>query len=212
MTRLLQLLLVLEDTTTTGSGEENSSTEKLTEALRNIVKSPAFYAVIGGLVLLIIVVYLLRRIIKPRSGEVKVIIRGGKIYKLIDENSNKYFMVPFKDGLSAIISLNEREFDSNKLFINNGPDALYKINYTLKYKVNDVVKYYPYRENFQNVIVNQINDELRQYADNGHVLDIIKDYRDHSQDLVALLNKLTNNYGVEIIEFKINYIEPLGKK
>ena len=107
---MMRLLTVLADEE---ANNTSSSTEKLTEALKNMVKSPVFYAVIGGLVLLIIVVYLLRRIIKPRSGEVKVIVRNGKIHKLIDEKSPKYFMVPFKDGLSAVITLNEKEFTSD---------------------------------------------------------------------------------------------------
>ena len=211
MSKLLQSLIVLEETETTGESG-SGSTEKITEALKGMVKSPVFYIVIGVLVLLIIVAYLLRRIVKPRNGEVKVIVRSGKIHKLIDEQSNKYFMVPFKDSLGASISLGERSFNSDQLFINNGPDALYQINYILKYKVNNVEAFFPYRDNFQNIIVNQINDNLREYADKGHVLDIIKDYREHSKELVSLLNKLTNVYGVETLEFKVNFIQPLGRK
>ena len=204
-----RLLTVLEEAE---ANNTSSSTEKLTEALKNMVKSPVFYAVIGGLVLLIIVVYLLRRIVKPSSNAVKVVVRSGKIHKLIDEKSSNYFMVPFKDGLGAVITLSEKEFGSDKLFINNGPDALYQINYTLKYKVSDVEKFFKHRDNFQNIIVKQINDELREYADNGHVLEIVQDYREHSKELLSLLNKLTLEYGVESTEFKINYIQPLGKK
>ena len=202
------LQLVLED----ANNSEQSSTEKLTETLKNMVKSPVFYIVIGCIILLIIVVYLLRRIVKPSSNVVKVVVCGGKIHKLVDEKSKDYFMVPFKDSLAASISLNEREFNSDKLFINNGPDALYQINYSLRYKVVDVEKFFKYRDNFQNVIVNQINEELRNYSDKGHVQEIIKDYREHSKDLLNLLNESTSEYGVETIEFKVNYIQPLGKK
>ena len=128
--------------TSTGTGSDTSgdsssssgSTEKITEFLKNMVKSPWFYVVIGAIVLLIIAVYLLRRIVKPAGNIAKVVVRGGKIFKLVDENSPKYFMVPFKDSLGAVIGLDEKEFSSDKLYINNGPDALYKINYTLKYK------------------------------------------------------------------------------
>ena len=205
MGRLFNLLTVLEET-------NDDKGQDIAKALKDMVKHPAFYIVIGALVLLIIVVYLLRRIIKPRSGEVKVVVRSGQIHKLIDEKSPKYFMVPFKDGLGAVITLNEKEFGSDKLFINNGPDALYQINYTLKYKVSDVEKFFKHRDNFQNIIVKQINDSLRDYADKGHVLEIIQDYREHDKDLLKLLNGITNSYGVEATVFKINYIQPLGKK
>ena len=213
MNKLAQALIILEDTQTTGESSSSSgSTEKLTESLKGIVKSPVFYAVIGGLVLLIILVYLLRRFVKPSNNTVKVIVRHGQIYKLLDEKSDKYFMVPFTDSLGAVISLGEREFASDKLFINNGPDALYQINYALRYKVSNVETFFKYRDSFQNVIVNQINDELRDYADKGHVLEIIKDYREHSKELVKLLNGLVERYGVEVTAFKVNFIQPLGRK
>ena len=203
------LFLVLSGTNESSGG---SSTEKITEFFKQMVKSPIFYIVIGAIVLLIIAIYILRRFVKPQSNVVKVVVRKGNIYKLIDEQSNKYFMVPFTDSLGAIVSLGDRELSSDKLFINNGPDALYKINYTLGYKVVDVEKFYNYKDNFQNEIVNKLNDGLREYSDNGHVNEIIKEYRNHSKDLVSLINTLTEECGVEALSFKVNFIEPLGKK
>ena len=208
----LVLTLIDESSETTSENAGSGTTEKLTEALKNLVKSPVFYIVIGVLVLLIIAVYILRRFVKPSHNEVKVIVRGGKIHKLIDEHSSKYFMVPFKDTLGGSISLNERELNSDKLFINNGPDALYRINYTLTYKVADVQKFYSYRDSFQNEIVIKINDKLREYADEGHALEIVKDYRDNLSKLLSLINEVAETYGVEATSLKVNFIEPLGKK
>ena len=202
------LLLVLADS----GSQEPSTTEKITEALKNMVKSPIFYIVIGAIVLLIITIYLLRRIVKPSTGVVKIVVRHGSIYKIIDEKSQNYFMVPFTDGLGAIVSLGNRELSSDKLFINNGPDALYKINYTLTYKVIDIEKFYKYKDSFQNDIAVKLNDGLREYADNDHVNELIKDYRSHSKDLVDVINNLVEDYGVEASQFKVNFIEPLGKK
>ena len=177
-----------------------------------MVKSPIFYGVIGGLIGLIILVYLLRRFVKPIPNQVKVVVRNNQIHKLVDEQSKTYYMVPFRDRLGAVISLDEKEFSSDKLFINNGPDSLYKINYTLSYKVTSVETFFKYLDGFQNVVLTKINDELRNYADNGHVLEIIKDYREHNKELLAELNKIVSEYGVEVTSFKINFIEPLGKK
>ena len=205
------LFLILSNTDASESSG-SGTTERITEFFKQMVKSPIFYIVIGAIALLIIALYLLRRIVKPSSNLVKVVVRKGNIYKLIDEKSDKYFMVPFTDSLGAIVSLGERYFDSDKLFINNGPDALYKINYTLGYKVVNVEKFYNHKDNFQNEIINELNDGLREYADNGHVNEIIKDYRNHSKDLVALINTLTEECGVEALSFKVNFIEPLGKK
>ena len=80
-----------------------SSTDKLKQSLQNLVKSPVFYIVIGAIVLLIIAVYLLRRIVKPEPNQVKVVLRKGKIQKLVDEKSSSYYLVPFVDTLGAVI-------------------------------------------------------------------------------------------------------------
>ena len=59
---------------------------------------------------------------------------------------------------------------------------------------------------------NFINDNLREYADKGHVNEIIKDYREHNAKILELINNLVVEQGVEVTLFKINFIEPLGKK
>lgn len=207
------LFLILSNTgSSTEPASGSGSTEKITEALKNMVKSPIFYIVIGAIVLLIIAIYLLRRIVKPSAGVVKVVVRHGNIYKIIDEKSQNYFMVPFTDSLGAIVSLGDRELSSDKLFINNGPDALYMINYTLTYKIVGIEKFFKYRDTFQNDIAVKLNDGLREYSDNGHVNELIKDYRSHSNDLVSVINGFVEEFGVEASQFKINFIEPLGKK
>ena len=172
----------------TSSGGDSNNTDKFTDTMKNMVKSPVFYIVIGAIVLLIILVYLLKRFVTPSKDVAKIVVRHGSIYKIIDENSQKYYMVPFKDGLVASISLSEREMISDKLFINNGPDALYKINYTLSYQVSDVAKYFPVRDNFQNLVVVKINDSLREYADEGNALHIVKDYREYTKDILKIID------------------------
>ena len=213
---MYNLLPFLADSSVTSEATSESgtasSTEKLTESLKNIVKSPIFYIVLGAIVLLIIVIYLLRRIIGPQANAVKVIVRRGKIVKLIDENSKKHFLVPFVESIGAVIPLNEQEFSSDKLYINDGPDALYKVNYTLRYKVVDVNKFYENMNSFNNSVVTKINDDLREYADQGHASDIVKDYRERNDKLIELLNKAVESYGVQATAFKINFIEPLGNK
>ena len=206
-----KLFLILSGTSSeSGSGE--SSTSKLTESLKNMVKSPIFYIVIGAIVLLIVAVYLLRRIVKPRNNTSIIVVRGGQIHKVINENDDKYFLVPFTDRVGAVISLGEKEFSSDKLFINNGPDALYKINYTLKYKVKDPKEFYKYNDNIGNLISQKLNDDLREYADKGNALVLVKDYREHASEILSLINKALEEYSIEALSFKINLIEPLGRK
>ena len=205
----LFLLSVLKSNETTSG--ESSSTEKLTESLRNMVNHPVFYIVIGGIVLLIIVIYFLRRFIKAKPNAVTVVIRNGKIHKLLDENNPKYFLVPFKDRVGSIISLNERELHSDELYINDGPDHLYKVNYTLKYKVTNPEKFYQFVDNFQKLMITSINDTFREFADNGNASMLVKDYRNHNGEIIKLFNKAVNQYFVEVNEFKFNLIQPLGK-
>ena len=209
----MNLFLLFSSVDTVGESNNGGGTaDKMGETLKNMVKSPIFYAVIGGLILLIIVVYLLRRIVKPRANAVTVIVRKGSIQKLIDEKSSKYFLVPFVDRVGAVISLGEKELSSDKLFINNGPDALYQINYTLKYKVVDPKEFFKYNDNIGNLIINKLNDDLREFADAGNALVLVKEYRDNASKILELINKAIESYSVEALSFKINLIQPLGRK
>ena len=212
MNSLLATLLVLAEETSTGdSSSTDSSTEKLKEALLAMVKSPIFYIVVGLIILAIIAIYIIRRFVKASPNMVKVVIRGGKIYKLIDENEPKYFLVPFKDSIGASISLSTKSFSSTKLFINNGPDYLYQFNYTLEYKVVDPKVFYKYVDSIQSTVEARINDDLRTFADNGNTDMLINNYRSSEKDILACINASVNEYGIEATGFKVSYIQPLGK-
>lgn len=208
------LLLITRSSTGSGtdSGSGSGSTEKITEGLKNMVKSPWFYVVIGLIVLLIVGVYILRRFIKARPNCKTIVIRKGEIHKIVDENNPKYFLVPFVDRVGAIVSLDERELSSDKLFINNGPDYLYQINFTLKYRVVNAEEYFKCGENVQEQLLNSINEHLREFADNGNALVLVKDYRTNNEKIIALINEAAKPYSVEVSSFKVNLIQPLGGK
>ena len=190
------------------SGEGSSSSM---DSLKKIFTSPILYAVLGGLILLIIVFYLIRRMVHATPNATTIIVRGNKIQKVVDENNPKYYLVPFRDRVGAIITNDDKELSSDKLFINNGPDALYKINYTLKYKVVDPVAFYPYLNNIQDLLVTKLNDELRYYADQGNALVLVKDYRENASTILDVINKAIAEYHIEASQFKINLIEPMGR-
>ena len=201
-----------ESISSSGSGSSSSSSSGGSlESLKQIFTNPILYIVVGALILLLIAFYLIRRIVKATPNATTIIVRGRKVYKVLDENNPKYFMVPFRDSVGAVITSSEKEFASDKLFINNGPDALYKINYRLKYKVLDPVKFYPYLESLPNALPSKLNDELRLYADNGNALTLVKDYREKSAEILKVINKAVEEFQIEVTEFKINLIEPLGR-
>lgn len=60
----------------------------------------------------------------------------------------------------------------------SGLDALYKINYTLKYKITNPKEFYKFINNINNLLPTKLNDELRLYADQGNALVLVKDYRE----------------------------------
>ena len=203
----MNLLLILSSASSEGSGSGSSGSM---ESIKKIFTNPILYIVLGALVLLIIAFYLFKRFVKATPNATTIIVRKGKIQKILDENNPKYFMVPFLDSVGAVIVHNEKEFSSDKLFINNGPDALYKINYTLKYKILDPVKFYPYIDKVQNLLPTKLNDELRLYADNGNAMVLIKDYRSKANEILEVINKAVAEYQIEVVDFKINLIEPMG--
>ena len=198
-------------TSATNSSSSQGSGSGTMASLKKLFTNPILYIVLGCIVLLIIVVYLIRRFVKARPNATTIIVRHGKIYKVLDKDNPKYFRVPFIDSIGAIITDDEKSFSSDKLFINNGPDALYKINYTLKYKVTDPKEFFKYLNNIQNILPVKLNDELRLYADQGNALVLVKDYRENASIILEVINKAVKEYFIEVTEFKINIIEPMGK-
>ena len=170
-----------------------------------------FYIVIGAFVALIIVVYLLRRFVRANPGQVVVVVRKGKIRKLIGENDKTYYRVPFADTVGAVITLNGNEFTSDKLFVNNGPDHLYKFNYTFVYNVINPELFFKNLDGVLEKIEKQINESLRLFVDGGNASILINDYRSKEKTLIDVINESVNQFGIETVSFKVNYVEPLGK-
>ena len=215
---LLKLSLIFADATSSGSaegnngGSSNGTSESTMESLKKIFQSPVLYIVLGCLVALILVVYLIRRVVRATPNATTIIVRKGQIHKIVDEANPKYFLVPFTDSVGAVITAGEKEFSSDKLFINNGPDALYKIHYTLRYKVVDPKAFYPFLNRIDSLITERLNDDLRLYADQGNALVLIKNYREQASVILSVINKALAEYQIEATSFKINIIEPLGSK
>lgn len=195
----------------TANESTSNSTDKLSNTMKGMIKSPIFYAVIGGLVLLIILVYLLKRFVKARPNTKTIVVRKGQIYKIIDESNPSYYLRPFMDRIGAVVSLNDRTLTSDKLFINNGPDHLYQINFSLIYKVIDAEEYFKAGDNIEHKMLGSINDTLREYADKGNALVLVKDYREHTKEILDLINNAIAEYSLEASSYKVNLIQPLGR-
>ena len=204
----LYSLMFLNDTTSTTTIDDTTSA---TESLKKIFISPTLYIVLGSIVLFFVLIYMIRRFVKAKPNTVIVIVKKGEIYKLLDENSPRCFIVPFVQKIGGTITLNEQELSTDELYINNGPDALYKINYTLKYRVTNPKGFYKYSENIQSLMIKKLNDDLREYADKGNALILVKDYRQHTEEILKVINDAVNEYCIESLSFKINRIEPLGR-
>ena len=207
----MNYLHVLTSTSQAATDETNESSGTM-ERLLEIFKNPVVYLGVGAVVALILVVYLLRRFVRANPGHVVVVVRKGKIRKLIGENDKTYYRVPFMDSVGAVIQLNGNEFTSDKLFVNNGPDHLYKFNYTFAYDVVNPELFYKNIEGIQEKIENQINDSLRLFVDNGNASKLINDYRSEEKTILGVINAAVEQFGVEAASFKVNFIEPFGGK
>ena len=181
------------------------------ERLLAIFKSPVFYIVVGAFIALIIFIYLLRRFTRASSDSVVVITRKGKIRKILKENDGVYYRVPFVDSIGAVILLTDKTFTSERLFINDGPNHLYRYKYTFVYKVINPETCFNHLGNIQETIEIRINDSLRLFADNGNAQTLICNYRSSENEILKVINDAINDLGIEASGFKVDYIEPMGK-
>lgn len=182
------------------------------EKLKELFTKPVLYIVVGGIVLLILIIWLLRKIVKARPGVTKVIIRNDKPYKFVNEKCPRYFMTPFKDKLGAFIPEGDQFFNSDQLFINDGPDKLYKISFRITFKVVDPSKYYYFVNGIEARLLEKLNESLRLYSEENGAELVIKNYRKNESKIVEIINKAVEEISIKVSEFKVKSIEPLGKK
>ena len=209
------LFSVLTSTSNSENTSEASGSERLSQALKVLISNPIFYVIIVAIVLLIILVYLFKRIVKAKPNSKIIIVRKGQIFRIVDDANPRYFLAPFVDSVGAIVSLGERTMTSDRLFINNGPDFLYQINFTLVYEVVNAEEYYKEYNNvggnFEQKMIICINDHFREYADKGNALVLVKDYHNHIDEILDLFNEAISPLSVRALSFKINFIQPIGK-
>lgn len=199
-------------TSTSSSEATNSNGLGSMDSLKQLFSNPVLYIVVGVLVALLIVIYFIKRFVKAKPNTSTIIIRKGRVRAILDEKNQTYFLVPFIDSIGAIVSNEEKEFSSDKLFINNGPDSLYKISYTLKYKITNLEGFYQFINTIDNLLPTKLNDELRFYADKGNALVLIKEYRDNIDVIINVINQAVKPFSIEVTDFKINIIEPIGQR
>lgn len=63
----------------------------------------------------------------------------------------------------------------------------------------------------QNLLLVTLNDELRLSADQGNALILVKDYRETADKILEVINKAVSEFSIEVTEFKINIVEPIGR-
>ena len=203
--------LLFLTSTSQPSTSQTSESGGTMERLLEIFKNPIFYIIVGAFAALIIIVYFLRRFVRANPGQVVIVTRRGKVRKILNENDKIYYRAPFVDAVGAIISLSGNEFTSDKLFVNNGPDHLYRFNYTLLYNVTNPELFYKNFDGIQEKIEKQINDSLRFYVDQGNASKLINDYRSEEKNILSVINESINQFGAVVASFKVNYIEPIGR-
>jgi len=198
--------LFLADTST-------SNASSGTEELKKIFTQPAVYIVLGVIVLLILVFVIARRFIKAQPGTEVLVLRDGKVHKVItDKESKRYFLKFFKDKVGATVNVTEQSYNTDKVLINDGPDALYKLHLVIKYQVTDSTTFYPMVNKFNDYFAESLNDDLRVFAQNNGAALIVKDFDTNKEKIISYLNNLYKEIAVEINDIKIKAIEPLGRR
>ncbi len=189
-----------------------SSSDAALESLKEVFKNPIFYIVIGSCFALGLLFYFVRRNVRAKENCVIVIVRGGKVYKLVDRNNPCYYLVPFRDRVGAVLILDRRELSSDELYVNDGPDVLYQISYSLSYRINDPGVFYGCMNSLDKKMVVCINEAVQEFASIGNASIIVKNYRQNTERILTLLNDAVKDLGVLVESFKIVYILPLGKR
>lgn len=205
---MYKLLPLLTNASTEAANNEQEGADSL-EKIMEIFKNPIFYVVIGVIVILIILFYFARRFIKVASNTA-IIVKKGDTTKVLLENNKRYFLKPFVEKIVVTIPLYEQEVESDQLFINDGPDKLYKLTYKMLFKITDAKNFFPLYDNFKKIFEDTINEQLRALTEEKNASFIIKEFTKNKDEIVNFLNGVFNENAIEILDMKIKAIEPIG--
>lgn len=140
------------------------------------------------------------------TGEVKIIERLGKYHKTLEPGF--HITIPFIDMVRRTVSTKQSIIDvppNNVITKDNVPAS---IDAVIFYKVIDPYKAVYNIENFKQAIATSGITNLRNLVGNMCLDDLLSKREEMNARLLAIIDKITDDYGIKIVSVEIKDIQP----
>jgi len=108
--------------------------------------------------------------------------------------------------------MENNNFSSDQLKVNDGPDKLYQISFSFTYDVVDIEKFFAAKStNLDNHFITKVNEVMRQFVYDGNADTLLRKYLDEGEKLRDIVNDALGSFGIQVKSFNVNTIQLLNK-
>ncbi len=162
--------------------------------------------IILGVILLLILIVVISSIKVVNTGHLYVVERFGQFHRVLEPGL--HFIVPFVDFVRRKISTKQQILDVEPQSVITKDNVKILVDNVIFYKVLNARDAVYNIESFQSSIVYSATTNMRNILGNMSLDEILSGRDSINQDLLSIIDEVTDAYGIKILSVEIKNIVP----
>lgn len=162
--------------------------------------------IILGVILLLILIVVISSIKVVNTGHLYVVERFGQFHRVLEPGL--HFIVPFVDFVRRKISTKQQILDVEPQSVITKDNVKILVDNVIFYKVLNARDAVYNIESFQSGIVYSATTNMRNILGNMSLDEILSGRDSINQDLLSIIDEVTDAYGIKILSVEIKNIVP----
>jgi regulator of protease activity HflC (stomatin/prohibitin superfamily) len=165
--------------------------------------------IVVGVIVLVLIILLLSSIKIVNTGYVYVVERLGQFHKVLEPGW--HFMIPFVDFVRKKVSTKQQILDVEPQSVITRDNVKISVDNVLFYKLLNAKDAVYNIENYKSGIVYSSTTNMRNIIGNMTLDEVLSGRDKINQDLLSIIDEVTDAYGVKILSVEIKNIVPPGE-
>ncbi|NOW85488.1 regulator of protease activity HflC (stomatin/prohibitin superfamily) [Clostridium beijerinckii] len=162
--------------------------------------------IILGVILLLILIVVISSIKVVNTGHLYVVERFGQFHRVLEPGL--HFIVPFVDFVRRKVSTKQQILDVEPQSVITKDNVKILVDNVIFYKVLNARDAVYNIESFQSGIVYSATTNMRNILGNMSLDEILSGRDSINQDLLSIIDEVTDAYGIKILSVEIKNIVP----
>ncbi|MBD7912300.1 SPFH domain-containing protein [Clostridium cibarium] len=165
--------------------------------------------IVAGAVVLIVIIVLLASIRIVNTGYVYVVERLGQFHKVLEPGW--HFLIPFVDFVRKRVSTKQQILDVEPQSVITKDNVKISVDNVIFYKLLNAKDAVYNIENYKSGIVYSSTTNMRNIIGNMTLDEVLSGRDKINQDLLSIIDEVTDAYGIKILSVEIKNIVPPGE-